>query len=131
MAIIEGMLGVNGVSLPNAIYVRLGPLAEFLAALGVHSDLGGGQVFVSTYTWVSALLFIALFMPNTQQLMKRFRPALSRHRTAPGAAIDVAPRALARVFWKPSLRWALFSGAVAALGVLALTSVSEFLYFQF
>ena len=40
-------------------------------------------------------------------------------------------RLLSRLLWKPTTAWALAIGAIAALGLLALTSVSEFLYFQF
>ncbi len=128
---LAGMSGLNGVSIPNGIYARLGPVADILRDLGVSSHLGGGRQFVYTYLWVVGLLAIALVMPNTQQIMRRYRPALARHRAPPGSHVTLGQRFLARLFWKPTTGWGIAIGAIAALGFLALTSVSEFLYFQF
>jgi D-alanyl-lipoteichoic acid acyltransferase DltB (MBOAT superfamily) len=131
MHMLAGMSGLNGISIPNAIYARLGPLADVLGNLGITSHLGQGRQFVFTYLWVIGLLTIALIMPNTQQIMRRYRPALAGHRTPPGAGITIGKRLFQRLFWRPTTLWAVAIGAIAALGFMALTSVSEFLYFQF
>lgn len=131
VAMLEGMIGVNGVALPNAIVARLGGAGQWLQSLGVEVYLGGGSDFVFTYLWVGALLVAVLFMPNTQQIMSRFEPALKAYQSDEKYEIRFGQRQLARLLWQPSHGWALGIGLVAALGVLALSSVSEFLYFQF
>ncbi len=131
IAILEGMAGVNGVALPNAIVARLGDAGQWLQSLGVGVYLGGGSYFVSTYLWVCTLLVAVLFMPNTQQIMSRFEPALKAYRSNEKDEICFGQQLVDRWKWQPSHGWSLGIGLVAALGVLALTSVSEFLYFQF
>ena len=45
--------------------------------------------------------------------------------------IRFGERLASRITWQPKTGWAVVIGLVAATGLLALTSVSEFLYFQF
>ena len=119
--ILAGMAGMNGVSLPNAIGARIGALRPALESLGIDFALGGGSTFVFGWIWIAALFAIAIWAPNSQQIVGRYR-----------AALDFDPAAAARrLAWRPSPRWAVATGAVAAGGTLALTQVSEFLYFQF
>lgn len=121
LRIVAGMLGQNGVSLPDAIGVRLGGLQSTLQQLGVTWSLGGGSQFVETWGWVTLAALVAFLMPNTQQIMHRFAPALDHDGSA-------AP---ARLSWLPSQGSALASGLLAVLCLLALARPSEFLYFQF
>jgi len=121
IVIVRGMVGLNGVSLPDMVAARTGPLAPWLAAQGVVFTPGGGRDFAMTFTWVVALLPIVFLAPNTQQIMQRFGPALDHPDTT-------APTRLA---WHNSPRWALAMSVVLALGLLSLTRPSEFLYFQF
>lgn len=131
IAMLEGMIGINGVALPNAILTRLGGLGEWLQSFGVGVYLGGGSDFVLTYLWVCLLLVIVLVMPNTQQIMSKFNPVLNAYHSDEKDEIRFANTLAVRMSWGPSLYWSLVIGLVAALGILALTSVSEFLYFQF
>lgn len=131
MAMIQGMAGLNGVALPNAIAVRLGDLWDILAALGMDVYLGGGSQFVFTWLWLALLLPVALIMPNTQQIMADYEPALNPHLGQDHEELRPLYKTLTRVRWRPSRIWALTVGTIAGLGVLAMTSVSEFLYFQF
>ncbi|MES2307863.1 MAG: MBOAT family protein [Verrucomicrobiota bacterium] len=64
-------------------------------------------------------LIVALFMPNTQQLFYRFEPVLGKE---PSAGIWE---------WRPSPAWAIGAALLAVLGILQLSSISEFIYFQF
>ncbi len=70
-----------------------------------------------------ALLAIALAAPNTQELMRRFEPALGPLRAT-----------ASRLAWRPTLGWLAATCALVAWAI-ALTPqgdrVSEFLYFQF
>jgi D-alanyl-lipoteichoic acid acyltransferase DltB (MBOAT superfamily) len=129
--LLKGMAGLNGVALPNAIAARLGGLWTMLSQWGVESYLGGGDVFVKTWLWIGAVLPLALLAPNTQQIMARANPVLTPYLSRAGQEIRFLPPLGERTGWRPSRGWAVAAGVTAALGVLALTRVSEFLYFQF
>ena len=68
--------------------------------------------------WITALLAVAWFAPNSQQLLASHGPALH----------EVAP---ARWSWQPTQRWALCIAIIFILAVLHLSQISEFIYFQF
>ncbi|WP_068808220.1 MBOAT family O-acyltransferase [Thauera phenolivorans] len=128
---LEGMAGVNGVALPNALAARLGGLWSVLSGIGFTTYLGGGSQFVFTWLWILALLPVALVMPNTQEIMRHAQPGLLLH--TPTEANEIRPlrAATAALAWQPRLRWAILLGFMGAIGVLSMTRVSEFLYFQF
>lgn len=129
--ILSGMSGSNGIALPNAIMARLGGTGEWLHSLGIGTYLGGGSQFILTYAWVIPLLLVALLLPNTQQIMARFEPALAAYPADPNTEIQGLSGTNSRLTWQPTTGWSLVLGALSALGILALSSVSEFLYFQF
>jgi alginate O-acetyltransferase complex protein AlgI len=71
--------------------------------------------------WLAALYVIVWGMPNTQQIMARYEPALGR----------VSPGPLAWLRWRVSLPWAVAFGFGALAGLLSIGGATEFLYFQF
>jgi hypothetical protein len=117
------MAGVNGAVLPNALLALPEPVRSALSAVGIQFGLGSGTTFVSTYLWVGSLLFVALTMPNTQELLARFGPALEI------SPQDIKTRLSAR--WSLSAGWAVALGTIAFIGIISITRVSEFLYWQF
>jgi hypothetical protein len=131
IAILEGMAGMNGVAMPNAVIARLGDAGMWLKSAGVGVYLGGGADFFFTWLWIMALLAVVLMMPNTQQIMSSFEPALRVYQSDNKYQIRFGEHLAARITWQPTAGWAVVIGLVAALGLLALTSISEFLYFQF
>jgi alginate O-acetyltransferase complex protein AlgI len=126
--LIKGMLGLNGVALPQAIYDHLGPLAAWLHRAGVADvspELWSGREFGTMVMWILLLMFIALACPNTLQILAQYEPAL-------GVKPDAAGLARRRIIeWDTSLPWAIGVSIVAAIGILSLGSYSEFLYWQF
>jgi hypothetical protein len=127
---LRGMAGLNGIALPNAILARLDPpVLDLLRRFGIGSAIGGGSQFVWTYVWITALLGAALLAPNTHQLMTRFEPAHDRFADDPAQAIE--PLGAAWLAWRPGAASAVPVAIASILGFLALSSVSEFLYFQF
>ena len=121
--IVLGMTGGWGAALPDGMMSRIAPLKDTLESLGVHSFLGGGASFVETWVWIVVAAAIAFIAPNTQEIMGRFEPALIE---------DRQPQKLAKHFvWQPSRRHAVAIGLLLALGILALSRPTEFLYFQF
>jgi len=131
VGMLGAMIGLNGVVLPNAVFVRLQPLHEFFATIGVHSDLGmGGTRFVLNWLWISALFIVAVALPNTQQILRRHRPVLDRFKEISSGVRPLGPVS-DRIVWRPSAAWAMLTALFFTAGVLSLGRVSEFLYFQF
>ncbi|RJG07121.1 MBOAT family protein [Noviherbaspirillum cavernae] len=122
--IIMGMAGSAGAALPDAMVTRLGPLAQALDHVGIKSYLGGGATFFETWCWIVVSALIAFLTPNTQEIMRRFEPALPDES-------HVGFERGHRLAWMPQRRSAMVVGLLFALGVLALSRPTEFLYFQF
>ncbi|MCF6337466.1 MAG: MBOAT family protein [Gammaproteobacteria bacterium] len=131
IAILEGMSGQNGLAIPNAIAIRTGSFQTLLSDLGITFYLGGGSQFLFTYLWIIALLFIALFMPNTQEIMRHFSPAFNKHKSDVADALQLTKILENLSTWQPTRTWGVFIAIISAFGLLSLSSVSEFLYFQF
>jgi hypothetical protein len=71
--------------------------------------------------WIA--LAIVFLLPSTHELMKK--------RLALDIAGPLESVASLRFSWKPSQRWAVGLGLMAALSLLLLTKVQSFIYFQF
>ncbi|MGI9436521.1 MAG: MBOAT family O-acyltransferase [Geminicoccaceae bacterium] len=132
VAVLQGMAGLNGIAIPNAIFARLDPLArDVLIQLGVDSYIGGGAQFVRTYIWIALLLCLSLTAPNTGQIMGRFEPASDSYDADPNQVIEPFGDRKKWLVWQPGFGAAIPVAAASVLAFLALSSVSEFLYFQF
>ena len=85
---------------------------------GSLSVYGGGIQLLK----LSGLLGIIWFLPNTQQLMFKYKPCLY-----------LTPTIAGRFQWQPSLLSGIVSGVVGTyLIILAIQGkVGEFIYFQF
>ncbi len=127
LMIVQGMVAVFGVGLPESIGAHLGNLKPLLEQWGVTFYLGGGARFMQTYMWVMLAAGIAFLLPNTQQLMDKFDPALDYE-----SARDASSGALAQYLsWWPNVRWAVWIGIITIGSLLSLSRPAEFLYFQF
>ena len=125
--IVRGMTGGFGVALPDAIGSRLGTLAIVLENFGVSYYLGGGTRFIENWSWVLFAAAIAFLLPNTQQITRRFEPALD---FVPAADAGIS-RTAKWLNWAPSRHWAMYLGVLAVASLLSLNRPNEFLYFQF
>jgi D-alanyl-lipoteichoic acid acyltransferase DltB (MBOAT superfamily) len=119
--VLLGMAGGFGVGLPAALVTPLAPLRHFADAAGIELFFGGGRQFVMTWTWVALAGVLAFTAPNTQEIARRFAPALGV------SAIGLRQRCQLRFDW----RWAVGLGVLASASLLSLSSPTEFLYFQF
>jgi D-alanyl-lipoteichoic acid acyltransferase DltB (MBOAT superfamily) len=119
IAMLRGMIGLNGVVLPQAYQQALGGLA----ALGVGF---GKSAYSGAWPWLALLLAVVWLAPNTLDLVRRYRPALNRF---PGG---LAPRA-GRLWlaWRPTRAWMVVILILLLTSLLNMAEVSEFLYFQF
>ncbi len=111
-------------NLPNALDGRLGFLQPAFEFLGF--GFSGGWVAPEHYImflWLVFWLAIVWFWPNTQELMRRYRPVIP---------VPSAPTGRLRgMVWRPTWQWAMVVVTMAMAGFLGLSSVTEFLYFQF
>lgn len=95
--------------------------AALSEALGVSASSSGTRPLLD----IAVAMLIALSMPNTHQIMQRFRPS-------------ILPRYLSGknlksfLVWRPNAAWAVFATIllIAAL-VKTFTGTSEFLYYDF
>jgi alginate O-acetyltransferase complex protein AlgI len=71
--------------------------------------------------WLAALYAVVWGLPNTQQIMRAYDPALDQ----------VSPGPLPWLRWRISPACGLVLGAATAVAMLSITDNSEFLYFQF
>ena len=122
--LLAGLSGACGAAIPESIGSRLGALRPMLEGMGIGSFLGGGSTFIETWLWVAVGASIAFLAPNTQEILGRYEPALPVERRT---GFRVAPRLL----WHPCRRDAVLYGLLFAVGLLALSRPTEFLYFQF
>jgi len=123
--IFEGMLGLNGVALPDVIYSKLGPLASVLGSAGITAGLEIDLPFQRAVIWILLMLAIALACPNTLQILREHDPAF-------GWKDDKSRLKLgSRALWRPSTAWALTIALIAVAAAVRLGGDSEFLYWQF
>ena len=66
-------------------------------------------------------LLLIWLMPNTQQIMQRFRPALD----VPSSTNTTW------LIWEMNYRWAAINVLIAMIGLMNISELSQFIYFQF
>ena len=117
-AMLGGMAGFNGVSLPIPLEAIFGKwLGEWAVFTGFLPIVG-----IPTREWILWLLSgvcVIWFLPNSQQWLARFSPAWD----------SVASSS--RLAWKPTRGYAILVGCILGVGFLSMNRVSDFLYFQF
>ena len=125
--IVRGMYGGFGIALPESVAQQLHALRPLLESIGFSYYLGGGTTFVESWSWILIAAVIAFFFPNTQEITRRFEPALDFAR----AHESTMPRIARMLTWRPSRRWAIAVALLALTSLLSLNRPAEFLYFQF
>lgn len=125
--ILNAMAGANGISLPVSLETHLGASASWLKDFGIVFN---GLFYNGLTSWtqgvaaIVTLLSIALFLPNTQQFMRDYRPP-----------VQILPAGQetrnTRLKWQPSAGYALLMAFILYLSINSLTKASEFLYFNF
>ena len=88
------------------------------------------RVFAAAAATLLALLAIALLLPNSVQILSAYEPVLytpKRPATMPGCS----PALRRPLLWRPTVAWMVLFAAIAAVSMIRLTGMSEFLYWQF
>ena len=129
--ILSGMAGFHGAHIPSGLSFALEPIQGLVSGLGITYSDGSGSQLVGTYLWLVGLLAIIFFAPNTQEIMVHYQPVLEMQSgKVPDTFWHAGGRA-PRLKWQPSWAWAMATGAIAFIGTISITRVSEFLYWQF
>jgi len=122
------MVGGNGVLLWDTyrgFLNKVGGIGDKLAAMGWKfglMDFFEKEEFLVIFS----LLLAVWLLPNSQQIMGRYRPGIDISR---GTKIDLSYRWGS---WQPTVIWAIITAILAIITTSGfLSNVSEFLYFQF
>ncbi len=100
--VLWGMAGLNGFTLPKGLAKKFAGFQGYGVTFGeVLGSIGGND---RTFLWIIALLFVCIFLKNSNELAQSFQPNVVR---------------------------LIFISAVAVLAILHLGSYSEFVYFRF
>ncbi len=110
----------SGLRLPAGLTPWPARLLTFFAVVVAPYYFGAPQL-----RWLAAMFVIAWGLPNVQQLLHRYHPALE---TYPG---EVGAPYWKGLIWRPAAGWALLTAALLVAAIINLTRVSEFLYYQF
>lgn len=121
LAVLRGMIGMNGLRLPIRGIETLENYTKALDAWGV--SFGNLPAFPDGSTnmiaWVVVLWVLVWFTPNTQQIMADYQPAFQ----------NVESNSFLR--WRPNFFWTIVTAIIFLYSLKQMGQVSEFLYFQF
>lgn len=119
--VLDGMVGVNGVTLPSAVFAHLRSALPGLES-HVAPVFEGGQTFASVWVLIALAWGVALAAPTIYELTAWLEPALGW---------KPRPRQWLVSAFRPSVGWALAISVATVAGLISLGQVSEFLYWQF
>ncbi|MEM7167733.1 MAG: MBOAT family protein [Planctomycetota bacterium] len=102
-----------------------GAAASMFQSLFGMTGIGSREELIASFPWLLVGLVLALWAPNTQQILQGHSPALE---TRPG---EVAPNPWPWLVWQPSALWALGMLCGFVIGMVYISDLNEFLYFQF
>jgi len=122
-SILGGMVGAHGIVIPDGLAAIFRDQADLLARFGITFGDASTTQMAKMYAWVIALFAVSMFAPNTQEILARFTPTLE-------ACPEQAPTHR-RFAWNLAPRYAVAAGAITFIALIAITRVSEFLYWQF
>jgi D-alanyl-lipoteichoic acid acyltransferase DltB (MBOAT superfamily) len=117
-------------NLPHTLNNKLGIFGDMLEKIGfVFNGPAISFYDIKLFIVFIAFLLIVWFVPNTQQLFAKYRPAFAySKRTMEPTSVQSLWTWL---FWKPNIAWSIWIALMGAASILSLSQVSEFLYFQF
>lgn len=124
LLIVKGMLGLNGISLPS----RLGDYLGFLSPLGFSFEgiSFSGFSMPIAMTWIILGLVIALFLPNTQEIMREYEPTIDYQ-----SSKSAIPKILRKIKWQPNNLWVIICTVITIISLFSISKDNEFIYFQF
>jgi len=125
MFVYQGMLGMNGISIPVQMSSHLTSLQAVFPSLEIEASGLGSFGSPLGVLWIIGLMGLVWLAPNTTQFMEDSKTNLSI------AQDDISLTPAINYNWRPSKGWSMVMALIATLSVLSFRQVSEFLYFQF
>ncbi len=122
LAVVAAWIFFRAANVPTA--------GRMLAAMGGAHGFGfkSSFHFATVALTLAILALIVWFLPNTQELLGRYQPAL-RFEIPPN---DITAGWRSRwLRWRPRPAWAVFMAAVALYALSQISRVNEFIYWQF
>lgn len=134
MAMLHGMAGINGVSLPPVLEVTLGQyimLPDWIVFEGFHPLVS--SLNINTAMFLALGFSIVWFVPNVRQQFQAYRPTCEDMSESPQSIEqNISHSHFIQCFvWQPAKKYAWAIGVLFAITIAELTHVSEFLYFKF
>ena len=130
IAILKGMSGANGISLPLFLSTKLGFMQNWGIQFNGVMQVTGLPLFDSL-AWIFCLLLLVWFAPNTQEIMQKYDPALDADlpATSPGTNSYLWQK----LRWRPTVIFGTILGVLVFICIKNLLSApaTEFLYFNF
>jgi len=130
-SIVSSMIGLNGFSIsPSIEHLYSHKNISLLIDYGVRFDgffLNGLAHWSDGIAIIFSALLVALFLPNTQQIMRNYNPAIGYEDTE-GEKTNKLEIYLS---WKPTVIHLSVVIFTFIFTVLSMSKVSEFLYFNF
>jgi D-alanyl-lipoteichoic acid acyltransferase DltB (MBOAT superfamily) len=126
--LVSTMFGKHGLSLPEQSEIWLSAWLPELLANQVSYD---GMFNHNLVDWqhglvkIFVLLAVVMLMPNTQQMMFKYKPVFETYKG------ELKQYSYSAFEWSPSLLHALITGLIFYYTLSNLVSESEFLYFNF
>ena len=128
---LRSMSGLNDIQLTPIFKGKLGFIEPWLIDMGVVFDnsgmfneniIGNPKIMI---LWIILLIFISTLLPNTYQLMYRYRPVFQ-------SSYSLILRLRFRwQEWRPNYIWSILGFIIFVIAIMCLKQDSEFLYFQF
>lgn len=125
MSMVKSMFGGNGIMLPTALSGALGGSWQTIFGIS-YGDVGTLLKRPMEIFWIIGSMAFVWLLPNTQEIMRDFEPAVDD-----SSSSNKLPQWYSILTWKPRQYWALATAITLAWGILGISRVSEFLYFQF
>lgn len=130
IALLKATIGANGVSLPLFLSTPFG----FLQKWGIKFDNAIPVTALSLWdaiAWISFLLIVVWFAPNTQQIMENYRPTLEEYLVETSRVKD--SNLWQKLQWQPSVIFGTILGLLLFICIKTLLSApaTEFVYFKF
>ena len=129
VTMLQGMVGVNGVSLPSSLerWSRLIPGGHSWLVFNGLGNFGVETVKALEYLGIGFL--IVWLLPNVRQLFNTYCPTCDNFETTP--VFVQHSKIINLLTWKPSKLYLVTLAIILLISILNLTKISEFLYFQF
>ena len=128
----KGMIGLNGVSIPSPLVKHFGELKEQMQTWGVSFPLEGKRPFVNTYKWIVISMVTVWLTPNIYQFMQNFEPNFKKPAKYIVDETTQNSKHIRNILkWSPSKFWAIMTSLILVAAIMAITTIQEFIYFQY